>query len=142
VVSSQAVPPADERRAKVSASLKAIAQRPGESRCAQNPGVQLETPAFFIFHCSFLCFGFRVSVSGFGNKVHHQKVIRLVFQRHQLQDLRLFLKKPFAVLAGLVEGEGVGDHGQGGAVVFVAAVHKRKVKRARTSQGLIASAFW
>ena len=61
VVSSQAVPPADERRAKVSASLKTIAQRPAKSRCAQNPGVQLETPAFFVFHSSFFILHFSVS---------------------------------------------------------------------------------
>src|SRR6516162_2631118 len=58
VVNSQAVPPADERRAKVSASLKTIAQRPAKSRCAQNPGVQLETPAFFIVHFSVSDFAF------------------------------------------------------------------------------------
>ena len=58
VVSSQAVPPADERRAKVSASLKTFAQRPATSRCAQNPGVQLETPAFFIVHFSVSDFAF------------------------------------------------------------------------------------
>ena len=74
VVSSQAVPPADERRAKVSASLKTIAQRPAKSRCAQNPGVQLETPAFFIVH-----FGCRVSVSAWkqGSQVRRAGRVQL-----------------------------------------------------------------
>ena len=31
-------------------------------------------------------------------------------------------------MAGLVEGEGVGDHGEGGAVVFALGVHERQVE--------------
>jgi hypothetical protein len=47
---------------------------------------------------------FRISRFRFrlGNKIHHQKIFRLIFQRHELQNLRLFLQQPFAVLAGLV----------------------------------------
>src|SRR5437870_6856479 len=72
----------------------------------------------------------------FAHKIHHPQILLLILQRHQLQNLRLLLQRRFAVLAGLVQAERLGQEDQGGGVVFLAGVDEGQSKPAADVAGV------